>query len=349
MKRISALLLVFFLFSPCVVLAQEKAGSQPILLVLDIQPIGVEKITAEVAVQLLRYELAKTGAFRVVEKGEIERKLGPAFGCYLPQCASEAGKQIGASRALIGMLSRLGEKFFFEVQMVDVENARAVYSARMTSATIEDMETVTKRLAMAVAQGKSPEETITIETVTAKEAEEVKKREAFHTGGFTIGFVLPTGDSYGGVDRLTRLDVVYLYDVKRLVVESRVGWAWSSEESGRDAFDFHIDFAGYYAPLPGDYTPYVGGGGGLYTVNVSREVPSTDYYDGIDTRSASDSLFGMHIGGGFMFFRTYDIRLILDVRYDYIFGELDGKGAQGFVMTFGLTYRPKHRASCCIF
>ncbi len=341
MKRMFSLPLFLALFLVCHgnALAQPASGAKPIIVVFDVQPLGVERITAEVASQLLRQELAATGAFQVMDKGEMEKKLGPGYQCFYVPCASDSGKRLGASRAVIGTLSRLGEKFFLDVKVVDAERAEVVNTGQMTSATVEDLDIVTKRLAMAIAQGKRPEQTITVETVTAKEAEAPRRREAYNTGGIMIGALFPVSDSFGGVDNLQVIDLVYLYELDWAMVEFRPGimWGYKEEDDGNySALDFRINLGGFYVPLKGNFSPYIGGGGGLHFIGVERPKKG----------SAGDTAFGIHVGGGLIAFRTSNLHLIADVRYEHVFSPLDGYGARGVSLMLGLTYRAK---TCCLF
>ena len=109
--------------------------------VFELQSIGVDGATVMTATQLLRNDLAATGSFSVVEEGEMQRALGELMRCYDSQCAADLGQQLGADKAVVGSINRLGEKIIVELRLVDVASAKVEFSDRMTSTTVEDLDT----------------------------------------------------------------------------------------------------------------------------------------------------------------------------------------------------------------
>jgi hypothetical protein len=320
------------------------------LVVFDLQPIGMDEATAMATVQLLRNDLAGTGKYTLVEEGEMQRTLGQMTPCYDSQCAAENGRQLGAAKAVVGSLSRLGEKIIVELRLVDVATAHVEYSDRMTSSTVEDLDTVIQRMANAVASGKPVEKTTEVGLIVQEEAKEPLRRQNFFTVGGKIGYLFPTGDSWGQADRLLCLDWVTRYETNDFFVESLIGYRYQlNEDNG--AFDVPIEFSIFYVPSRSDFSPYVGGGLGIHWIGARRWDEENGDMNGEDERWTNNGL-ALNLGGGLMGFRTYDFRFIVDLRYSVVLADLgDQSTHQGISLTFGITSPrggDKGSRGCCI-
>lgn len=343
-KLIAVLLLVLVVI-PRPAQSQQKVS----LVVFDPQSIGVDEATVLTAAQLLRNDLATTGRYSVMEEGQVGRMLGTGARCYDSQCASELGRQLGVDKAVVGSLSRLGEKIIVELRMVDVASGQVESSDQMASTTVEDLDTVIKRLAKGLASGKSAEKTAEVGLIVEQEAREPRRRVNFFTVGGKVGYLFPSGDSWGGTDKLLCLDWVTRYETPDFMVESLVGWRYQvNKENG--AYDVPVEFSFFYLPSKSDFSPYLGGGLGIHWVAAERW-DDHDTWGDEDDRITNNGL-ALNIGGGLMGFRTYDFRFIVDLRYTMVFAELDGQDSHsGISLTFGITSPRKEsgQRGCCFF
>ena len=319
------------------------------MVVFDPQPIGVDQATVMATAQLLRNDLAATGKFSVVDEGQVQRILGTEAFCYDSQCAAEYGQRLGVDKAVIGSLSRLGEKIFVELRLVNVSSGQLEFSDRLASSTVEDLDTVIKRLATGIASGKSAEETAQVGLIIEQEAKEPRRRRNFFTVGGKIGYLFPSGDSWGGTDKLLCLDWVTRYETPDFMVESLVGWRYQvNKDNG--AYDVPVEFSFFYLPSKSDFSPYLGGGLGIHWVAAERW-NHHDAWDQDDDRITNNGL-ALNVGGGLMGFRTYDFRFIVDLRYTVVFAELNGQDSHsGISLTFGITSPRKDsgQRGCCFF
>jgi hypothetical protein len=220
------------------------------------------------------------------------------------------------------------------------------FSDRMASATVEDLDTVIKRLATGLATGRPSEKTVEIGAITEVEIQEPRRRKNFFTVGGTIGYLFPTGDSWGDADKLLCLNWVTWYETPTFFVESQVGWRGQvNEEDG--SIDIPIDFSFFYIPGKSDFTPYLGGGLGIHWVSARRgDVGLTDDPDDLITKDG----LALNVGGGLIGFRTYDFRVVVDLRYSVVFAELgDQDTHSGISLTFGVTSPRKDSRGCCFF
>ncbi len=331
----------------------EEALAQDQIAVFDLQPIGIDPTTSQVVSRILRQELSRGGKFEVMDRGKMVNMLGEGFVCSDAPCASENGKKLGVAKAVIGGLSKLGEKVIMDVKLVNVEDGKIEFYEKLATAKEEDLDTVAKRLAISLSTGRRAEKTITTETVTEEEAKEVTRRKAFFTNGLRVGFKFPLADAYGDVSKMTQIEWITWYELESLALEVVTGIHWGTEEDGyhRHSFEFPIDFGVNYFLLKRDFTPYFGGGVGLHYIHIETEKWDVlDYYD-YDYASEDDWGLNLHAGGGLALFRTYNVRGILDLRYNYTFADLGEESAQGFSVTFGIIYhyQMKDRPGCCLW
>lgn len=298
--------------------------------------VGVDSMTARVASGLLLSEL-RAQNLSVVDR----RDLGPT------ESPEEAARRLsggGAEFAIYGSLSQLGNKILVEVNVIKVVTAEMVFTDRLSSQTIEDLDTVIRRLARGIATGQKSGATATVETVTAAEAETPRRRASFSSFGLRAGYLWPTSDSWAGVTKMVAVDLVYHYETARweLEVVPLLGFRGGSIDDN-SAFDWAIlDFSFHYFLTPTDISPYLGGGLGFHS--VAAEGLSLDGQTRLDD---SETGFAFNMGGGVMLFRTYDFRVIADLRYQYVAHVFEGlrhDQAQGVMFTIGFAYaRGRHR------
>jgi TolB-like protein len=339
-----ALVLLPFLISvPQTVLSQQRVS----VVVFEPQAIGVDQATVMATCQLLRNDLAATGKFSVVDEGKMRRLLGELSNCYDSQCASELGQRLSADKAVVGSLSRLGQKIIVELRLVDVASAQVEFSDRIASATVEDLDTVIKRLATGLATGKTWDETAEIGTIIEQETHQPRRRKSFFSVGGKIGYMFPTGNSWGKADKLLALDWVTWYETPSFMVESLVGYRYQVNED-KGAYDVPIEFSVFYIPGKSDFTPYLGGGLGIHWIGIPEWDSMGENWDQVTSNGLA-----LNLGGGLMGFRTYDFRLVVDLRYTMVFAQLgDQDSHQAISLTFGVTSPRKGAGGprgCCIF
>lgn len=174
--------------------------------VLPFVPVGMDSITARVASGLLLSELRAQG-IAVVDKWDVAPTESPQDAARL------AGSDV--EMAVYGSLSQLGNKILAEVNVVKVATSEIVYNDRLTSQSTEDLEAVMRRLAKGVATGKKMSETVTVESVTAAEAQTPRRRASFSSVGLKVGYLWPMEDSWGGMTKMTVVDFVYRYETAK--------------------------------------------------------------------------------------------------------------------------------------
>jgi hypothetical protein len=335
------LIILFSLALSGLAVAQER------VVVFEFEAIGVDEQTVTAATHIFRNELGATGEFSVIPKEEMEAKLADAgitdFDCYDPDCAAANGFAVGAEKAIIGSLTKLGERLTAEVRLVNVIRKEVVFTDRFSAISLDDLDSALRKLAKAVAGRKKIESEVTRYAITEEETLEPRRKKAYITSGASFGFGFPLGDSYLKVDNLKTLTWMMRYEAGNLVIDNSVGVSWGSGEPDTIG-GFIVDKkkvtilpwdigVRYVFNREADFTPFVGGGIGLHFIG-SQDVEGTVY-------TQSDEALALHVAGGLYAFQTYDFRLTVEGKYTIVFtdafGEESGSSSQQFGISIGVS------------
>lgn len=310
--------------------------------VLHLKPVGVSYATTETVASLLASDLTNYG-HTVLNPDAMDAAVGEELKCYQSECAADAGVVAKVEKVIFGSVSTLGEKHIVQVSVVNVTTREVIWAGSLAAKTAEDLDTVVKRLAKSISEGKTAEETIEVELVTAEEEKAPMRRRVFHTVGTTAGMVVPL-DGYGGAGTLYNLGWLYWYETPRLVAEVAGYFTFPGDIENGTALEFcPVEFSLLYMLSKKDISPYFGGGIGLGWLTVESDEP---YFN-------TETAYGMTLnaGGGIVFMRTYDIRFVLDARYHMNLANMpnvDGPH-HGIKFSLGLTYRPRFGCFGCGF
>ncbi|MGD8979435.1 MAG: hypothetical protein PVH23_05150 [candidate division WOR-3 bacterium] len=304
--------------------------------VLHLKSVGVSYATTETVASLLANDLTTYG-HTVLNPDAMDEAAGEILECYQSECAADAGAIAEVERVIFGSVSTLGEKHIVQVSVVEVATRKVIWAGSLAAKTAEDLDTVVKRLAKSISEGKAADATVEVELVTAEEEKAPMRRRVFHTFGTTAGMVIPV-DGYSGTSTLYNLGLLYWYETPSLVAEVAAYGTFPGNFEGGTAAEFcPVEFSLLYMLSKKDISPYFGGGLGFGWLTVETDDP---YYD-------TETAYGitLNAGGGLVFLRTYDIRFIVDARYHINLADIPGADGphHGFKFSIGLTYRPKFR------
>jgi TolB-like protein len=337
---------------------------KPRLVVFEFQGIGVEKELNAIVSDLFRVELTECPRYRVIHKEVMQAVLGDTLGVRNMDEIKEKSALLKAKFAVTGRITQLGTKIILSVSLIDARNKVAIFTDKLTSSTVEDLEIVIKRLSDALCTMEKAKTKVTVETITQEEAKPKLRRQSYHTVGIFMGTLMPIARSYGrkveGEDyyywdwerRRVRLGnyisqmlgygFSYLYETSYYMAEVTAKVYTESES----AFLGFI-FSGYKFLSLEDFSPFWGGGLGMGrgtrvtgVDSTWREYDSTWRYE--PKREDFDGLI-VEIGGGFMFFRTYDFHFILNLKLNIMFAE---EIISGVTINFGISYKSKERGCC---
>jgi len=339
MKYLIPLLLVV-----SVLLAQET----PKTVVFSFTTVGVDEASGKTATSIFRTELANTGKFAVIESDVIKTTLGNDDPVESSAIASEKANKLGAVKAVIGSLSKLGAQTLIEVKLIDVATATVEFSDRVGTTTGADIDVILSRLAKGVAKRKKTEATAEVGMITEKEAAEPTRRASFWSGGAKIGYFFPLGGFGDNPGSLIGGSIVGLYETPGFMAEA----AYSTFSLTGNASFWTFGFSAFKLLSKTDVCPYLGGGVGLGMV-------SGDYPESYLLNIGLGPV--VNFGGGYMFLRTYDFRFVVDLRYYLAFCDVKSGWDERQLSSFqhgpsisvGLLYKRSKtdgaRGCCCVF
>ncbi len=318
--------------------AQSPGGT----LVLPFRAVGVSDATAHVSRELLMGSLGDLGI--VIVGGDSSEAPLPQgdSACDKADCAAAIGRERGASRVVYGTFSQLGGKIIARLSVVRVDEAAPYYRDQLTATSEEDLDTVMRRFAEGIASGRPNSDRASVESVTQAETITPLRRATRRGAGIRAGFLFPTGNSFGGADRLTNLHGVYRYELGNVQIETStiVGFSW-----GDGNFDWTlVDVSAARLFGTQDFTTYLGAGLGVHSVTVERRQTVTYTYPGSPPYTyeqpyqQTETAPTLDLVAGIMALRTYDLSLNLELRFHYVFAKFDevgGDGANGVRLTFG--------------
>ncbi len=307
MRNIVYLVIIFTLT------ATVAAHAQELIAVLPFTSIGVDEVSVETAYSLLRQEIARLGQYEPVPGSQVSRMLGPEP-CTDVLCAAEIGRRVNADMAVFGSMNRLGEKVIVQYTVVDVASEKAVLADHITALSVEDLETVMKRVAMSITSRKPITETVEVGRVTQTESLRPRRRLTTYSSGVKFGYLYPVK----GYDdhRVFVFDIQTLYETENFMVSGLFGI--------REGVVLNI--GAYLLTTKTDFCPYLGGGLGFHWVSHGL-ISATE-----DEDKRGDGFEAM-LSGGIMALRTYNIRLLLNMDYTITFNDYSD---QGVVFTIGL-------------
>ncbi|MFN8547712.1 MAG: hypothetical protein U0527_07000 [Candidatus Eisenbacteria bacterium] len=332
--RASLLLLV-----PCL-LAAAVVRTEAATLVLPLRSVGVSDTTCEVSRALLEGGLRDQGV--VLVNGAAASNLpSAAAACGDPDCAAAILAERGADQIVYATLGKLGDKVIVRIGALRAGETAPFFSDQLTASVEEDLDAVMRRAAEAIAAGRPNASRATIDSVTQQEAKPPVRRATRSAVAPSAGFLFPSDNAFGGVDRMTTLKLTHRFESRELLVQSTVlaGLAW-----GDDAIDWTIlDVAVSRVMGTGDIASYVGGGVGIHRVGAQKSVtrwvqnPYGEPSLWHDTSRQDEVAPSLDLVAGILALRTYDFELVLDLRYHHVFERLEdiGGGAHGFIVTLG--------------
>ena len=332
-----------------IIAAQER------VIVFDFDDVGVDEHTVIAASQIFRNELNATGKFVVISKRDVEAKLAEKgiidFSCFDIGCAIEYGYSVGAEKAIIGSLTKLGEKITADVSLISIYEKQITFTDRFSAISLDDLDVTLRKLAKAVANREKIESEIDRFAITEEETREPRRKKSYITSGASFGFGFPLGDSYANIDRITAFSWVMRYEAGPYIIDNSVGISWGSSKPDTTVWGYQVDKQTvivfpwdiglrYVFSREGDFSPFIGGGLGIHFVSSQDlEGQGTDGQPYID----NDQAMALHFAGGIFGFQSYDFRMTLEGKYTIVFtkafGSDSGSSSHQIGISLGISKR----------
>ena len=92
--------------------------------VLDFENQGISAVEASILANRFRSELVNTGAFMVIERGQMQSILEEVgfqqTGCTSSECLIEVGRILNVQKMIGGTIGKLGDVYTIDLRMINV-------------------------------------------------------------------------------------------------------------------------------------------------------------------------------------------------------------------------------------
>lgn len=143
-----------FLYALCLAAAMASAQT-PMVAVMPLETNDVSPGEAQLLGDAIGTRLQKTGAYRVMERSQMEKVLAEqgfqqSGACNGAECAVQVGQVLGIDRMVVGSVGRMGTAWVLNLRMVSVSTGEVVGSStRSQKGEISDLITELAPLAVA--------------------------------------------------------------------------------------------------------------------------------------------------------------------------------------------------------
>jgi hypothetical protein len=245
MKKLHTISLIVALFAwPSLASAQRTVALLP--------PAGdnVDPSILRASRELLKDHLQRSRAYNVVEiPGEPTRE-DPN-----PLQAAKQAASLGAEQAILFRIIHFGSTSRARLTVFAAGTGQVVYwDSIVITGGPEELDTVIQRLVYAMRTGKPVREAAEIDTVTEKETETLKRRQANKSFGLHLFTLLPFNTPNKSFAAVPGAGLFWLYDARSWMADLALDIGASNDRAA-----FAASIGGYYPFLREDFTPYVGG------------------------------------------------------------------------------------------
>ncbi len=323
-KTFLSLLLIFHLFSFSSSPAQQTTERK--IAILPFLPMGVEPAAAQSSESIFRLELQKLEVFELIPEDIISDAVGEKYCTDFP-CALKLGKKLSVDKVLTCKLVALGEKIIVQYSLIDVNTEKILLLDQTTSVSVEDLDAVMKRIAIAVSRGEPIKETAEVGNITEQETMTPRRRRARNFTGFLFGYMYPL-NGYDDAGRSFTMQFRTGAEMKNYAIGVQL--------AARKGFAMNV-FA-LYLFTKTDFCPYVGSGFGFHWVSHPHSYEYAHYPDhgySYNEEKMKGDGFELTANIGFIAFRTYVFKLVADFAFAYTFNDYNDSA---FTFTLGFVH-----------
>ncbi|MEJ2050128.1 MAG: PEGA domain-containing protein [Calditrichota bacterium] len=105
----------------------QKPQGKETLAILDFDGLGISQQDAQLLTNRLRTILVQSGAYNVIERGQMEDILNEQnfqlSGCTSQECAVQVGQLLGAKWMMTGSIGKIGQTFTVDLRIINVETS----------------------------------------------------------------------------------------------------------------------------------------------------------------------------------------------------------------------------------
>ncbi len=239
--------------------------------------------------------------------------------------ASEAGAQLLITGALIGFKGDL----ILWVSVLEVPDGSPVYQDKVRLHAKDEIQEGIQAIIRA-ARKKDRRAQDYYEEIILEEKGITSAKSSYITAGLLMGAVVPVFQSLGRGGALNGGEIFLNYETPFWTGRLGTGF-FRSDSSAMMPIGF---IETLYSPRGNkDISPYVGGSAGFAYFKTWQQEP--------DTLDASTFGWLLRIKGGVMFFRAYEVRLLVEGGYAFLASQVErlGKFPSGFYLSVGFNFQ----------
>ena len=119
--------------------------------IMQFETVNLSPIYGQMASDFFRAEIVNANLFNVIERDQVQQILEEQRfqlqGLTDPNTAVKMGKLLNVQKMFIGTISKLEDKYYITMRLVDIENGKIIYSDKIKSETVHTLPEKAKELA----------------------------------------------------------------------------------------------------------------------------------------------------------------------------------------------------------
>ncbi len=322
------ILFLSVLFSFAIINADAQQPAEQKIAILPFSSSGIDSVSVQTAESILNLELSRQQGISVIQLKQSADSMS-FVDCMDSKCAIEIGKKAGADKVVGCKLAALGNKIIIQYFLVDVKAGKEILLDQLTSATVEDLETVMKRIAKSVYDLIPASEDASVGNILKGESTNPLRRASRKNVGLSFGYLYPQ-NGYDDNSRSFVVDLNLDYELQ----DYAVGMMFGIRQG------FAMNVYGEYLVSEKDICPYIGGAFGFHwvshdnptTVMITNPANNNTYTSANQNNLRSDG-FELSAITGLRILHTYNFQVLLNLEFIY---SLNDYHDSAIVFTIGI-------------
>ena len=322
MKKLTLLTAILIICFAFVITIKAQDSTLSGIAILPFHSNGIDAVYIETSESILHLEIGKLSNGDVVSAERTKDALSDKD-CLESDCAVEAGKKLNVDQVLGCRLSALGEKIIIQYFLVNVFSGKEVLIDQISATSIEELETVMKRIAKSVVEIKPAGKSVEVGNILEGESQEPLRRSSRKNVGLSFGYLYPQ-NGYDEDDRSFVANLHLDYEMEEYAVGMLLGIRKG----------FAINIYGDYLFTKTDFCPFVGGAFGFHW--ISHNSFNNSYYINdvyVESKDKRSDGFEITANAGMRILHTYNFQILINLEFIYTLNEYDDSA---IVFTIGI-------------
>ena len=263
----------------------------------------------------------------------IDSTHSSSISCDNDECALEELSKTNNKEVIYTRLQKLGSKIIFLASILDENKS---FDSKATAMNVEDMEQVCLRLSKSIALRQTLDESADIENITDQDQEESARRTSLGRFGASLGYLFPLSDltystsEWDGTFTDREYSQLFKFNLN-YYNEFKNNTALLFELGAAPPVVSFLDLNFLKFTNKVDTSPFYGSGIGFYMVTKNNDYFTDDRHDGG---------MSLNLQGGVLLYRTYDLNVLLRIKYIHI---LNDEKNNGITFDIGIQWKRKER------